>query len=315
VSAPEIVYESTWDNALGLLVQKTMYPDVRSPLTVYDASKLEPFFRTAIEKEHEWYQCRGLPLNSEPPFGFRRTPEALARMRSIDALLTQRMDRAVMGAEISKAETGDAKTDPTEWNGHGRDRKATYDDLREILHLRSQHCNRREPGFEPTTRNLNHPFHFPYTDSAGSARVFMVEFWKEIVALMVLPILYGGIHLMAWNFDFPTPEEQLLWKIACIGIPLMVPGYILGMIMGVSLAGLVWYVMVSVFGSVYVRGQDITDITGATVIRMLRRTTYVMMAIGTIPRVYIVVESFIGLRQVPIGVYWTPAWLQMIPHV
>ena len=32
-------------------------------------------------------------------------------------------------------------------------------------------------------------------------------------------------------------------------------------------------------------------------------------------RLYIVVESLISLRHVPIGVYWTPPWLQMIPHV
>ena len=31
-------------------------------------------------------------------------------------------------------------------------------------------------------------------------------------------------------------------------------------------------------------------------------------------RLYIVVESFISLRKVPIGVYYTPSWLQMIPH-
>lgn len=32
-------------------------------------------------------------------------------------------------------------------------------------------------------------------------------------------------------------------------------------------------------------------------------------------RIYIVVEAFVSLRAVPIGVYLTPAWIQMIPHV
>jgi len=38
------------------------------------------------------------------------------------------------------------------------------------------------------------------------------------------------------------------------------------------------------------------------------------MVFYSLARIFIVVESFIGLRRVPIGVYWTPAWLQMIPH-
>ncbi|KAK3902098.1 hypothetical protein C8A05DRAFT_34225 [Staphylotrichum tortipilum] len=32
-------------------------------------------------------------------------------------------------------------------------------------------------------------------------------------------------------------------------------------------------------------------------------------------RLYLVVEAFVSLRAVPIGVYWTPPWIQMIPHV
>ncbi|KAK3375648.1 hypothetical protein B0T24DRAFT_664804 [Lasiosphaeria ovina] len=32
-------------------------------------------------------------------------------------------------------------------------------------------------------------------------------------------------------------------------------------------------------------------------------------------RAFLVVQSFLSLRRVPIGVYWSPAWLQMIPHL
>ncbi|KAK0619403.1 hypothetical protein B0T14DRAFT_431559 [Immersiella caudata] len=32
-------------------------------------------------------------------------------------------------------------------------------------------------------------------------------------------------------------------------------------------------------------------------------------------RTYLVVESFVSLRAEPVGVFWTPAWLQMIPHL
>jgi hypothetical protein len=40
-----------------------------------------------------------------------------------------------------------------------------------------------------------------------------------------------------------------------------------------------------------------------------------LFLVGALGRIYLVVESFISLRSVPIGVYWTPSWLQMIPHL
>jgi hypothetical protein len=39
----------------------------------------------------------------------------------------------------------------------------------------------------------------------------------------------------------------------------------------------------------------------------------VLVAYGC-ARLYIVIESFLSLRRVPIGVYYTPSWLQMVPH-
>ncbi|KAK3936520.1 hypothetical protein QBC46DRAFT_419077 [Diplogelasinospora grovesii] len=32
-------------------------------------------------------------------------------------------------------------------------------------------------------------------------------------------------------------------------------------------------------------------------------------------RTYQIVESFVSLRSVPIGVFWTPSWIQMLPHI
>lgn len=32
-------------------------------------------------------------------------------------------------------------------------------------------------------------------------------------------------------------------------------------------------------------------------------------------RAYVVVEACISLRQAPIGAFWVPSWLQMVPHI
>jgi len=31
-------------------------------------------------------------------------------------------------------------------------------------------------------------------------------------------IVLAGLHAMAWNLDFPTPTERLLWRLSCIGM-------------------------------------------------------------------------------------------------
>ncbi|RYP05125.1 hypothetical protein DL765_009937 [Monosporascus sp. GIB2] len=62
---------------------------------------------------------------------------------------------------------------------------------------------------------------------------------------VVLPVIYGGLHLTAWTSEFPTAVESLLWKISC----------------------------------------------------------------------FIIVESFISLRALPVGVFLMPGWLLMIPHL
>ena len=110
----------------------------------------------------------------------------------------------------------------------------------------------------------------------------------ELVAttmLFVLPLAYGGIHLSAWNFEFPTAMESLLWKIS-----------------GITIAS-IFVVWVAIrFIVPHDEDQDLN-------------LQIVFFGVSTACRIYIVIEAYISLRAVPIGVYWTPAWIQMIPHV
>ena len=47
---------------------------------------------------------------------------------------------------------------------------------------------------------------------------FFSEDLRRLVLSVVLPILYGGIHLSVWNYEFPTLIESQLWKGACFVI-------------------------------------------------------------------------------------------------
>ena len=121
-----------------------------------------------------------------------------------------------------------------------------------------------------------------------------------------LTAAYGGIHLSAWNFEFPSRVESVIWRTACF------------IIMGSSFAlqairswmGLVAYNMdqcnyCDIFGMVWMTFSIVVGYGSAGLFLLC----YVAA------RIYLVVESFISLRHVPIGVYAAVPWVQNIPHV
>ena len=116
---------------------------------------------------------------------------------------------------------------------------------------------------------------------------------KVLAALLfILPIIYGGIHLTARNFDFASKTELLLWKIACLDIMatfifLYSPGWLRAMgFLKSTVFKAAFYLIGWALGFVY-----------------------------ALSRVYLVVESFISLRYVPIGVFAAIPWVQDIPHI
>jgi hypothetical protein len=142
--------------------------------------------------------------------------------------------------------------------------------------------------------------HIPYRyglDPEGFVD-FLFTHKMLLVSICTLPALYGGIHLTAFNFDFPSPTERLLWIIAAIYIMAASP-------VAVAFERIRYHLWYMVDGDV---AEDIVD--------GLYRYSGLLILLGyVLARTYLVVESFAGLRATPIGVYWTPAWLQMIPHI
>lgn len=133
-----------------------------------------------------------------------------------------------------------------------------------------------------------------------------------------LPCIYGAIHLTAWSSVFPTMVEHIMWRAACILIMTGIPGVLLVLFFCVVGAFFIaelfpdtsyddsphettsrdWFV--SIFGYL---ALFLGSCLGLTVLISLIAA-----------RCFIIVESFMSLRTAPIGVYWTPAWIQMFPH-
>ena len=122
---------------------------------------------------------------------------------------------------------------------------------------------------------------------------FVVETKVLLILLVALPLIYGGIHLTTWNFHFASQTEHLLWKIACIDIMGTIP-------LGVTLFMCIMRIQIDL------------DFLYEYIPWIIFPPLFICYAIS---RIYIVVESFISLRHVPIGVYAAIPWVQDIPHI
>jgi hypothetical protein len=103
---------------------------------------------------------------------------------------------------------------------------------------------------------------------------------------------YGAMHMSKWHSEcFPTPTEHLLWMIACIaGSAAVFPIGLMALIPFIS------------YRYNYYR----------IILLTLCTSSWVMFGIA---RLYLIAESFISLRKLPVEAYQMAQWANAIPHV
>ncbi|KAI5819294.1 hypothetical protein BZA77DRAFT_276262 [Pyronema omphalodes] len=108
----------------------------------------------------------------------------------------------------------------------------------------------------------------------------------------VLGVFYGAMHMLKWNSDwFPTPIEHLLWKIACVaGSAAVLPIGVMSLIPFISSRHNYYRIF------------------------LLILCTCLWVLFG-IARFYIIAESFISLRKLPVEAYEMPSWTNSMPHI
>jgi hypothetical protein len=134
-------------------------------------------------------------------------------------------------------------------------------------------------------------------------------------ALCVL--LYGGVHAAAWNDYFPSETERHLWRLSTVYV---------------ASSGLLWLALKVVqIALMWIRGPDTKNqssgngfppwlryfITPINAIVVMIPIYLMAMAscIYVAARMYLVLEAFVSLRDVPQAVYLTPQWTRYLIHV
>lgn len=143
-------------------------------------------------------------------------------------------------------------------------------------------------------------------------------FWVEELALTLVGFVYGGLHLAAWDYTFPTNAEQTLWKIASV----LTAGSVLGFFSTI---------IVGFWGRWVWKFWRQTDKKGGPeIVKWLLKLGEVLSAIfilifcvgfclAFIPcilaRLYLLIESFIAMRKLPVGSYDVVYWSRFLPQL
>ena len=110
---------------------------------------------------------------------------------------------------------------------------------------------------------------------------------------ILVTLVFGGIHCIAWSFAFPSPTEKLLWRIsstAITGLPLALFG--------------IWF-----FGNqLHYRDNDPVE-------TILKTIFVLLIFLYPISRILLLVLSLTTLRSLPPSAYQTVQWTTFLPHV
>ena len=128
------------------------------------------------------------------------------------------------------------------------------------------------------------------------ARLSWEETTSERVYLIlgltaVITCIFGGCHLIGWDFLYPSLVEQLLWRICSISC-LVIPFLLLLLAFSLSYES----------GGTFFEGFLVTSLSILGIL-------YVLV------RIYLLVAVFVSLRSVPAGVYQTVNWSLYFPHL
>jgi hypothetical protein len=134
----------------------------------------------------------------------------------------------------------------------------------------------------------------------------------ELILLLGLCLLYGGIHATSWNGHFPTDIERSMWRVSsCLvagtGVAFWLPWALLSVQEGVG-AILAGWLMERGWGKV-----DDTFIYFLSL--FVNAVAILMLLVYSFARLFLVTEAFISIRSLPVGAYDTVSWVNVLPHV
>jgi len=112
-------------------------------------------------------------------------------------------------------------------------------------------------------------------------------------------VLYGGLHLFAWSYQFRSEKESLLWKLSSVST---------------ASSGLIMLLLFLTDNSDQ-RSEPGTQTSMTNSVLACLLGTVLLICFNFAGRTYLVIESFIALPNSPPSVYDMPVWTAYFPHI
>ena len=142
----------------------------------------------------------------------------------------------------------------------------------------------------------------------------------DAIFVFIIILAYCCIHFIAWNFDFPTDVERVIWRVGCITIVattfifLACETYQDGHRVGRWSR---WYLKLFPKNPVHIARVDTME-KRRREMEFIPFWEFVIMSpvtfVYTVARTYIVIEVFVSLRSLPSGAFDSVQWSNFIPH-
>ena len=121
-------------------------------------------------------------------------------------------------------------------------------------------------------------------------RTLVVPLWLNVL----FSGIFGGIHLAAWNYRFPTHAEKQLWRASAIAL---------------TATPLVLVLIVTVRS--YKLRHRIQEGENIKILKAIS----LPLVLYLLARLYIIIESFASLRAAPADIYERPTWSSYFGHI
>ncbi|KAL8976474.1 MAG: hypothetical protein Q9205_007522, partial [Flavoplaca limonia] len=150
---------------------------------------------------------------------------------------------------------------------------------------------------------------------------FRIDKFPLATSVSISSLLYGGLHLVAWNADFASHFELLLWRIsavfvACNGIVMGVVGLFLSSDVARNVSG---EASLGDSNPASRRRQRASQVVYKKLLNATLFSSTLFLPLlwfsYVLARVYLVVEAFRNLAYLPAAVFETPEWPNYFPHI
>lgn len=140
-----------------------------------------------------------------------------------------------------------------------------------------------------------HSPYFHHDDKLGLPTVEIKGRYFLYGGMTFFGVICGGVHCFAWNFEFASPKEQLLWRVCSLLVTTSgVPG------------GIVF--------TLITKSERIFD-EGSWWMYLQHAIIGLCMYAYLAGRLVLIFLAFYSLRSEPVGVYESVAWINYVPHL